>query len=149
METEEQKTLFAPSYYTIGYESLSTSQFFEMMRQHRIRAVVDIRAKPFSYREEWNKINLKMATEARGMSYIHMEELGNPYKDEKVWREKYRAHLAQRGLDRILGELKKLTAPICILCYCGDVRECHRGVLTQELSRMGYTGMHLQARGKF
>ena len=67
-----------PELFTIGHSTHSWEKFLELLRQHRIEAVADVRSSPFSqFNPHFNRETLRHALRQQGISYVFLgEELG-------------------------------------------------------------------------
>ena len=72
---------------TIGYESLSRSEFFGILDRCRVTMLVDIRELPISRKPGFSKAALEAAVGELGLKYEHIVELGCP----RDIRHEYRA----------------------------------------------------------
>src|SRR5688500_14064592 len=96
--------------YTIGHSTHPIERFVELLAEHHISAVADVRSRPFSRRyPQFNRENLYVALKAAGVCYAFTgQELGartedpSCYVDGKVQYELLsRTDLFQAGLTRI------------------------------------------------
>src|SRR5208283_3084142 len=64
--------------FTIGHSTHSWDKFLELLRQHRIEAVADVRSSPYSqFNPYFNREPLQPALRQQGISYVFLgEELG-------------------------------------------------------------------------
>ena len=64
--------------FTIGHSTHSWEKFLELLRQHRIEAVADVRSSPYSqFNPHFNRESLQLALPQQGISYVFLgEELG-------------------------------------------------------------------------
>jgi uncharacterized protein (DUF488 family) len=69
-----------PELFTIGHSTHSWEKFLELLRQHRIEAVADVRSSPYSqFNPQFNRETLQAALRQHGISYVFLgEELGAP-----------------------------------------------------------------------
>src|SRR5689334_19227939 len=96
--------------FTIGHSTHKQDRFINLLSQHGITALCDVRSKPFSrMNPQFNRDELKQALKASGMAYVFLgKELGarseDPacYENGKVQYDRL-AHteLFQQGIDRV------------------------------------------------
>lgn len=66
---EEQKLV---KIYTIGHSNVATERIIELLKQHNIQMVVDVRSVPYSrYSPQFNRENFQLALEAADIKYIY------------------------------------------------------------------------------
>lgn len=122
--------------------------------QNGVRTLVDIRQNAVSmYRPELSKRSLDRLAAARGLSYVHLPELGVP-RDVRakaiatggrdvIW-EWYDAHVIPRYLGRNLHWfLNSIEHPAALMCVEIDPHECHRHRLSIALEDLGLRGYDL------
>jgi len=101
--------------------------------------VIDVRERPWSRKPGFSKTALAASLAEAGIGYEHMRELGNPFRSDPEWKERYREHVrelpALRGLAARLAE-----APTCLLCLEADPADCHRLLIVGAL---GADAVHL------
>ena len=131
--------------YTIGHSNHPEQRFIELLRQHDIGALADVRSIPFSrFNPQFNRENLKPALAVSGMSYMFVgRELGarsddpSCYEGGKVQYDRLgRTSLFQKGLDQILAAAAG--DRLALLCAEKDPLDCHRAILVAP---------HVEARG--
>ncbi|MEM1673229.1 MAG: DUF488 domain-containing protein [Archaeoglobaceae archaeon] len=127
--------------WTIGYEKLNWIDFIKILRANEITCIVDVRLNNFSMRPDYRSKNLARGLEREGIKYIHIPELGNPYKNTTDWQKLFthRASLMPTSSFQKLIELMK-EHKIALLCYERNPLECHRSVIANELVKRGYIG---------
>lgn len=137
--------------FTIGYASLTIDRFIELLLQHHIDAVGDVRSQPYSrYTPEYSQDRLKTALDKAGIQYVFMgKELGarrgepECYVDGKVRYDLVAKTPAFRdGITRIEGGHLKYR--IALLCAEKDPVTCHRAILiSRELSKKKIEVQHI------
>jgi uncharacterized protein (DUF488 family) len=122
--------------FTIGHSNHSLDRFLELLQQHQITAIGDVRSTPYSrYCPQFNPPALKPALAAAGIAYVFLgRELGarpdDPqcYVDGSVSYER----LAMRrefghGLERVSQGVVKYR--LALMCTEKDPIDCHRMIL--------------------
>ncbi len=132
--------------YTIGFTQKTARQFFDLLQQHHIECLVDIRLHPdgqlagFTKKEDL-KYFLKTIL---GCDYRHFlnlapsDELLKSYRADHDWaryEEAFSQLMDQRqvpqALDRALFEEKIC----CLLCSEATPDHCHRRLVAERLAR--------------
>lgn len=142
--------------FTIGYEGLTEARFFELLQQHGIEALLDVRELPVSRKRGFSKSSLALAATQRGLSYLHLGALGCPreiryqYREDGDWNCYSRRFLDYLDTQtQALDELAALAGQrtCCLLCFEADVNFCHRFYLAQRVEeRGGLEVTHITAR---
>jgi uncharacterized protein (DUF488 family) len=134
-------------FYTIGYGNRTPETFLDILQEAAVRTVIDIRDKPsgriYSYTKTGsdNK-GIQGLLSTRGIAYLWLKELGNPFRNEKEWRPKYTALLAtvwENAYPRLL----RVKEPACIMCGCLRGENCHRQDVANLLLQEGHEVLHL------
>lgn len=132
--------------YTIGFTQKTARQFFDLLRDHDVQRVLDIRLHPdgqlsgFAKRED-----LRYFLEALlGCEYTHLdilapsEDILRAYRgsrDWPAWEAAYKALLEERhipaSLDRSLFEEKTC----CLLCSEARPDHCHRRLAAERIAQ--------------
>lgn len=119
--------------YTVGYEGRDADDVLELLVQHGVEEVVDVRLNPASRKPGFSRRRLTEALEDVGLTYVHMPELGNPRENRAAFHagepaaiEFYLSRLDEAGdtVARIAEAAQART--VALLCYERDVEICHR-----------------------
>lgn len=131
--------------FTIGHSNHVTQTFINLLKQHGITAVADVRSFPFSrHFPQFNQALLKHSLQAEQIAYVFLgEQLGarpqdpSCYVDGKAKYERIAATPAfATGLTRLCrGAVQHR---IALMCAEQDPLTCHRAILV---------GKHLKDRG--
>jgi uncharacterized protein (DUF488 family) len=141
---------------TIGHSTHRIEKFIELLRQHEVTAVADVRSAPFSrYNPQFNKEALAAELKRNGIAYVFLgKELGarsndpSCYEDGRVrygWLAKTEAFHA--GLERVRtgAEMNR----IALMCAEKEPLECHRTLLVaRSLAESGMTVTHILSDGQ-
>ena len=120
--------------YTIGYGSRSIAEFIEVLHQHEIAYLIDVRSAPYSrYKPEFSKAALAKELEQHGIRYVFMgDTLGGRPDDEtcyvngKLDYEKVKEReYYQRGIERLHTAFSQQHS-VVLMCSEGKPEECHR-----------------------
>jgi uncharacterized protein (DUF488 family) len=138
------------TFYTIGYGGRRPEEFVELLLEHGVRAVADVRIRPdkasmgaYSRAKSPDK-GIERLLGDRGIEYHAILELGNLFRDLDDWRAPYRALFEHAG-DQLVVRLDVLPEPFCLLCAEKRVAECHRLVIADFLvARRGWSAHHIE-----
>jgi uncharacterized protein (DUF488 family) len=130
--------------FTIGHSNHSLEHFIELLLQHRLSTIADIRSGPYSkYSPHFNKDELDSALRNAGIDYIFLgRELGAQRSEDDCYidgQAKYDriAHLPafRHGLEIVLQKVEHYR--IALMCSESDPITCHRTILvSRELKKM-------------
>ena len=141
------------SVYTIGYEGRTFEDFLDVLNEHGISAVADVRANPYSKRIEFSYEFLKEKLENEGFHYYSFKKLGTPkklredFKSGRIswhaFKMKFLKHLSRNF--QALEELEKIAndVPTVLMCYERDPRKCHRSIIAEILEGRDFWVVHL------
>lgn len=144
-----------PMLYTIGHSNHEITAFIELLHQHGITALGDVRSHPYSrYVPQYSHEPLKTALTDAGITYVFVgEELGarsnNPacYRRGKVQYDR----LAQEpcfaeGIKRVMEGMERYR--IALMCAEKDPLDCHRALLVaRKLFESGIAVSHIHYDG--
>lgn len=125
-----------PLLYSIGHSNQAMDRFLDLLEQHGIEAIADVRSSPYCrYASQFSQHNLVPELKERGIAYVFLgNELGarrdeaECYREGKIDFDRVAATPAfQEGLARLLQGASKMT--VAILCAEKDPLACHRTVL--------------------
>lgn len=147
-------------FFTIGYGGLKPNDLIQILKEHKIRSVVDVRLRP-------DRANMGAYTKAKtpdkgiekllndaGIGYRSLIELGNPFVDAaEDWESRYRLLFDSAGTVLTDGLLRScatgaLPLPFALLCCEKDPQHCHRRIIADYLvRRMNWHAIHLRDSG--
>ncbi|MGE0824211.1 MAG: DUF488 family protein [Candidatus Binatia bacterium] len=127
---------------TIGYGNRKPEEFVNLLTQHSVRTVVDVRLRPdkayanyYAHRNTTNNGIQKLLADAN-INYVSLVELGNVFYGYPDWRERYQRLLEKAG-ELLIERLQAVPPPFCLLCAEKDVTLCHRQQIAEYLVRQG------------
>src|SRR3990172_4540674 len=126
--------------FTIGYGGRSPTEFVELLKQHGIATVVDVRLRPdrasmgIWVKAKTPEKGIENLLRGAGIGYVSHIELGNVFLDLKDWPERYRELLERCG-DLLTARLEGVPQPFCLLCAEKDAARCHRVLIADYLAR--------------
>ena len=141
--------------FTVGHSAHEIADFRDLLAQHDIEAVADVRSAPYSRRHpQFNRDALKEGLRANGIAYVFLgKELGARSKDPACYadgrvqfRKLARTPLFRSGIKRLLegsGQMR-----IALMCAEKEPLACHRTLLVaRELVRICKEVNHILADG--
>lgn len=157
---------------TAGYGNRGFEKFIELMRQHGVTHLVDVRSVPqSSYWEDFRKPRLEQIVPPTGIRYVYMGDTlggvpqyseGSPAaEDEKAYifckadpsavdlHPLFNDPTFQIGLGKLIEAGLNPNRKICLFCGCLRPHKCHRSRLIGEaLHSKGIEVIHLDERGE-
>ena len=147
--------------YTIGHSTRGIGEFIELLREHDIRLLVDVRRYPGSRRHpQYNEGNLKDSLEEAGIAYRHLEILGGrrgkPREDSPNagWRndgfQAYADYLNTSEVQEVVDELAKRSqeTPFALMCAEAVYWHCHRQLIADALLARDIPVVHILGPGQ-
>jgi len=131
--------------WTRGHSNRSIEKFLELLREHSIEVLVDVRSFPTSKVEHFKRERMEQWLPENGIEYVWLgNELGG-YR-----RGGYKAHmkttLFREGIKKLLAiAAQKRT---CIMCMEPNPKYCHRRYISAYLERKGVEVIHIVATGQ-
>ena len=143
--------------YTIGYGSRSIAELIEVLHQHEIAYLIDVRSAPYSrYKPEFSKAQLANQLEQHGIRYVFMgDTLGGRPDDEtcyvngKLDYEKVKEReYYQRGIERLHTAFLQQRS-VVLMCSEGKPEECHRcKLIGATLTTQDIPVIHIDENGE-
>ena len=132
--------------YTIGFTQKSAERFFELLREHGVERVVDIRLKPGGQLSGFAKQNdlAWFLDTLNGAEYVHLPilapaaEIRDDYRKDHDWERyvpRFEALMDERGVPDILDRVSFEQQPSCLLCSEPTPERCHRRLIAERLAR--------------
>jgi len=142
--------------FTIGHSNHSIDTFIDLLLQHNVSALADVRSAPYSrYLPHFNKQALETVLPHQGIRYVFLgAELGarpeDPrcYKEGKPVYEKIsQTEAFHQGLKRVLKGVESYR--IALMCAEKDPLTCHRAILVcQYLVPFNLEIAHIHSNGE-
>jgi uncharacterized protein (DUF488 family) len=135
--------------YTIGHSNHPADRFVELLKQHEIQLVVDVRSSPYSrYVPQANRETLARSLGSAGITYRWLgDQLGGKPEGTVADYDQLRA---SPTFEKGIRDLQILAngSPTAIMCSEGDHRSCHRHkLITPALVEQGVDVVHIQPDG--
>jgi len=141
--------------FTIGHSTHRQEYFLNLLLQHGITALCDVRSTPYSrVNPQFNREELKQALKASGIAYVFLgKELGarsddpSCYEDGKVQYDRLtHTELFQQGIQRVQDGMQNYR--VVLMCAEKEPLECHRTILVaRQLSAQNLDVQHIHANG--
>jgi len=133
------------SLWTIGHSNRSMEIFLELLKEHNIEVLVDVRSFPTSKVEHFKREEMERWLPENGIEYVWLgKELGG-YR-----RGGYKTHMRTKLFREGIRKLLEIAANkrICILCMEPNPKYCHRRFISAHLERKGVKVAHIIAKGQ-
>jgi uncharacterized protein (DUF488 family) len=143
--------------FTIGHSNHPVEKLIDLLKQHEIDAVVDVRSSPYArYATHFNKKDIRRALEPEGIKYLFLgDAIGGRPKQEEFYDDE--GHVLygklaqspgfQQGVTRLLDEIR--SHRVALLCGEEDPTDCHRRVLIGPvLVERGVKLIHIRGDGR-
>ncbi|MDO9550098.1 MAG: DUF488 domain-containing protein [Methanoregula sp.] len=138
-------TIHETGIVTIGYEGRNLDQFLSILVENNVGKLIDVRKNAFSRKSGFSKNPLKSALEKRGVSYLHMPELGiesdqRQNLTKEGFSELFRHYAEELGTrEDLLDTIRSLAQKERVALMCFEAREtdCHRGVIARRFRNEG------------
>ncbi len=130
--------------FTVGYGGRGKEEFVQIMREHGVKTVVDIRLRPdrasmgIWVKAKTDDKGIESWLKEAGIGYVSLVELGNVFFGLLDWPQRYERLLRSSG-DLLTERLKEIPEPICLMCAEKRFEECHRQQVADYLA--GHTGV--------
>jgi uncharacterized protein (DUF488 family) len=145
--------------WTIGHSTRSIDEFLDLLAEHAIKLLIDVRRFPVSKRQaQFNEVNLRSSLAAAEIGYLWLPELGGrrtPDRDSvnTGWRNAgfrgYADHMTTRefrdGFERVLESAREACS--AIMCAEAVWWRCHRGLISDALAVEGVRVVHIMGPG--
>lgn len=142
--------------YSIGHSNHQPDRFLNLLRQHRIEAVVDVRSRPYSRQfPHFGRESLPEWLLTGGVAYHYMGDgLGGFPKDPECYAASghvlYDRVVQKPFFQDAIHQLLQLPhASVALMCAEEDPNECHRAKLIARYlwTTLGIDVYHIRADG--
>ncbi|KAL4859198.1 hypothetical protein ACK3TF_000960 [Chlorella vulgaris] len=137
----------SPVIFTIGHSTRSQDELADLLQEHGVRVLVDVRTVP---RSRTNPQYVWMGKELGGLRKRNMScELNDGWHNASFrgYADYMQTESFLSGLQRLL-ELVSSQGPVCLMCAEVCHFRCHRMLLSDALTVRGCTVQHIMQRGK-
>lgn len=141
--------------WTIGHSTLPLQRFIELLAEHGIRHLADVRRFPMSrLHPQFNSAALASALAREGIAYTHFVELGGrrvPKADSRnvAWRNTsfrgYADYMESRAYAEARDRLLAIAATESTALMCAEAMwwQCHRSLISDDLKARGIEVLHI------
>lgn len=132
--------------FTVGTSNRSVEEFFDLLVQHRIHYLVDVRRFPSSRRlPHFGEQTSAALAEGKGLEYFSLGDLLGGYR-----RGGYRQHLASAEFREGLARLEQLASQVSAAIFCAErfPWRCHRRFIAAALEEHGWQVIHIVDPGR-
>lgn len=146
--------------YTVGHSNRSLDEFLDVLKEHGIRQLADVRRWPRSRRHpHFSDENLKASLERAGIEWRHFGTLGGMRKpradsSNQGWEtngfQGYADYLATDDFRHAFGELMDWAgeAPTAVMCAEARPSRCHRRLISDALTVRNVEVVHIGGGGE-
>lgn len=135
--------------YTVGHSNHEAQRFVELLRQHGIEQIVDVRSSPYSrHVPQANREVLALTLQEAGIAYQWLgDRLGGKPGGQIANYDELRAGAPfQQGIADVLALAARTRT--AVMCAEGDYRQCHRyRLITPALLEREAHVIHIQPDG--
>ncbi|MGQ9624704.1 MAG: DUF488 domain-containing protein [Candidatus Bathycorpusculaceae bacterium] len=131
--------------WTIGHSNRSVKEFLELLCEHKIQVIVDVRSFPTSKVEHFKRERMERRLPEHGLEYVWLgEELGG-YR-----RGGYKRHMRTKTFREGTRKLLEIAQNkrTCIMCMEPNPKYCHRRFISAQLERKGVKVQHIIEKGQ-
>jgi uncharacterized protein (DUF488 family) len=141
--------------WTVGHSTRLGDEFNEILLQHEIGVLIDVRSFPGSRRyPQFNKAQLSVALAAVGIGYQHLPQLGgrrqpSPASKNTAWKNSsfraYADHMDSKEFQQGIVELLKVARKKRAAVMCAEALwwRCHRSLIADFLKAKGFEVIHI------
>ncbi|MCD6431650.1 DUF488 domain-containing protein [Candidatus Bathyarchaeota archaeon] len=131
--------------WTIGHSNRSLETFLNLLNEHEIQVLADVRRFPTSKLEHFKREALEKWLPKQGIEYVWLgEELGGYRRGG--YKKHMRTELFREGIKKLL-EIAR-TKRTCIMCMEVNPKYCHRRFISAHLERKGVRVIHIINKGQ-
>ena len=131
--------------WTIGHSNRSQKAILEMLKEHKIEVLVDIRRFPTSKVEHFKREAMEQWLPEQGIEYVWLgEELGG-YRHGG-----YKAYMKTKPFKNGIKRLSEIAKQkrTCIMCMEPNPKYCHRRFISSYLESENVKAVHIIAKGQ-
>lgn len=152
--------------YTIGHSNIPASKLIDLLKQHEIRVVVDVRSSPYSkFSTQFNRESIEQSLKLAGIDYKYAgEHLGGRPTDPSCYKNNqipdgkadflqlvdYPKMMTKDGFKKGIQRLLQISEQnqTAVMCSEADPAQCHRHHLIGKfLLQHGIDVLHIRGDG--
>jgi len=131
--------------WTIGHSNRSLETFLNLLNEHKIQVLADVRRFPTSKLEHFKREALEKWLPKQGIEYVWLgEELGGYRRGG--YKKHMRTELFREGIKKLLEIARNKRT--CIMCMEVNPKYCHRRFISAHLERKGVRVIHIINKGQ-
>jgi uncharacterized protein (DUF488 family) len=144
--------------YTIGHSTRTLSELVELLREHGVTRLADVRRYPGSRRHpHFSGESLAVTLPQESILYEHFEDLGGRRKPmaqspNGAWENEqfrgYADYMSAPEFHAAIDRLLQGERDTAVMCAEAVPWRCHRNLLSDELVRRSIQVMHIVGPGK-
>jgi uncharacterized protein (DUF488 family) len=146
--------------YTIGHSNRPIDEFLDLLREHGIERVLDIRTVPKSrHNPQFGQDQLPASLAQAGIGYEYIRELGGLRKARKdtpngAWRNAsfrgYADHMQSAEFNEHVDIVARMAQSTRCALMCAEAVpwRCHRSMVADALAARGVPAEHIINKGK-
>ncbi len=141
---------------TIGHSRASVEELVALLKQHEVKMLVDVRARPHNaFVPQFNRDRMKMALLDSGIVYTYLGERLGRVPDGPSFTDREAVDFLQveksepfrQGLDWLVEESRN--SRLCLFCGEAEPHGCHRDFLiARNLLTLGVRVLHILPDGR-
>lgn len=147
-------------FFTIGHSTRSIQEFLELLSEHHIDRVIDVRTVPRSRTNpQFNRETLPETLRVSGIEWEHAPALGglrrpSPHSTNTGWRNPsfrgYADHMTSAEFQSALDRLSETgrSENVALMCAEAVPWRCHRSLIADALVARGFEVTEILSRGK-
>ncbi len=133
--------------YTIGHSDRTMGEFLELLKDHGVTLLVDVRRFPSSRRAPWfNRSSLEERLKAVGVKYAWLGESLGGYRPGG-YREYMRTKGYAEGVEKLIELINECNGSAAIMCSEKLWFKCHRRFISSTLCLSGFKVIHIVSEG--
>jgi uncharacterized protein (DUF488 family) len=145
------------SFFTLGHSNHPIETWLNLVRQHGVEVVVDIRSSPYSkYAPQFDKVDIQRSLEEAGFRYLFLgaELGGRPANTAYYDASGHVLYSRLRNDAHFLAAIERLETGmerfhVALLCGEENPAHCHRRLLIgRVLTERGHTMLHIRGDGR-
>jgi len=126
--------------WTVGHSNRSAKRFLELLEEHKITKLVDIRSFPTSKVEHFKREEMERWLPEHGIEYVWLgKELGG-YR-QGGYQAHMKTQLFRVGIERLIKLAEK--GRVCIMCMEKNPKYCHRRYVSAHLEGKDVEMVHI------
>ena len=154
---QQEPAEVAGTVWTVGHSNHSIEHFLDLLDQHQIAVLVDVRSSPYSrYADHFNKQTIQGYLQARTIKYLFLGDLiggraeGEQFRDDQgyvLYDRVAQSPDFKRGIERLVDGI--VAYRVALMCGEEDPTDCHRRLLIgRVLDGRGVRVMHMRGDGR-